>query len=195
MNNIALTAFARRQFTAGFVGTKITWPEDDFVEQVNNKYNNYPSKLVAGYADFCQLLFTDNFINAPTATAEITTANYQYLRSGYVARNEAELPVLTRWFELPLPAPTAETLVIVLYSKQQIEREEQQRSTPDFVFDAKWGIVSVMAQMSRHEEPMTPITMMRNALGAAAGGSGVAIDADKYSQAVQFWQQHAIIKG
>jgi len=41
---------------------------------------------------------------------------------------------------------------------------------------------------------MDPITMMRNALGKEYGGSGVALDADKYKESVTFWSAHALIK-
>ena len=38
---------------------------------------------------------------------------------------------------------------------------------------------------------MQPITMMRNALGADEGGSGVPLDADKYRESVAYWATHA----
>ena len=41
---------------------------------------------------------------------------------------------------------------------------------------------------------MPPITQIRNALGAAEGGSGVAIDADSYERAVRFWDNHASVR-
>lgn len=60
--------------------------------------------------------------------------------------------------------------------------------------DAPWGIISVKAQDVDHELPMQPITMMRNALGANEGGSGVPIDRDAYKASVKFWAEHAPIK-
>ena len=41
--------------------------------------------------------------------------------------------------------------------------------------------------------PMQPITMMRNALGRDQGGSGVALDAAKYEEAVDYWRRHATV--
>jgi hypothetical protein len=38
---------------------------------------------------------------------------------------------------------------------------------------------------------MAPVTMMRNALGVAAGGSGVPIDAEAYRRCVEYWSVHA----
>ena len=41
------------------------------------------------------------------------------------------------------------------------------------------------------EIPMAPITMMRNALGVAEGGSGVPLDRRAYSRSVAFWSANA----
>ena len=40
---------------------------------------------------------------------------------------------------------------------------------------------------------MTPITMMRNALGKEEGGSGVPLEREKYMESVKHWQTHAVI--
>jgi len=40
---------------------------------------------------------------------------------------------------------------------------------------------------------MQPITIMRNAL-ISEGGSGIAIDRQKYMQSVKYWSQHAIVR-
>ena len=60
--------------------------------------------------------------------------------------------------------------------------------------DAPWGIISVKAQSVDYELPMQPITMMRNALGADEGGSGVSLDREAYAKSVSFWSKHAPIK-
>ncbi len=57
--------------------------------------------------------------------------------------------------------------------------------------ESPWGIVSIKAQGMNKEIPMEPITMMRNALGKDEGGSGVALDKDKYAQSAEFWSKHA----
>jgi hypothetical protein len=89
-----------------------------------------------------------------------------------------------------LPAPEAEYLVIVLYSKEQLEKE----ATSEYVIDGDWGIVAILGQMSAVEEPMKPITMMRNALGMEEGGSGVPIDKEAYKKSVDFWSKNATVK-
>ena len=38
-----------------------------------------------------------------------------------------------------------------------------------------------------------PITVLRNALGKAEGGSGVPLDREKYMESVEYWKKHAVI--
>jgi hypothetical protein len=52
----------------------------------------------------------------------------------------------------------------------------------------------VKPQDADFETPMQPITVMRNALGKEHGGSGVALDREKYMQSVQFWSKFATLK-
>ncbi len=59
---------------------------------------------------------------------------------------------------------------------------------------APWGIISIKAQDENFELPMTPMTMMRNALGKEEGGSGVSIDREKYEAASTYWDTHAAIQ-
>ena len=59
---------------------------------------------------------------------------------------------------------------------------------------APWGIISIKAQGVPYELPMQPITMMRNALGKEEGGSGVALEREKYMASVAFWTKYASIK-
>jgi hypothetical protein len=56
-----------------------------------------------------------------------------------------------------------------------------------------WGIVSIKAQDVDFELPMTPITMLRNALGKEEGGSGVALDRQEYLASVRYWKDHATV--
>jgi len=66
-------------------------------------------------------------------------------------------------------APLARYLVVILYSREQMQREGD-------AVDADWGVVGCLATMEPQETPLAPITMMRNALGVAEGGSGVPLD-------------------
>jgi hypothetical protein len=117
---------------------------------------------------------------------EITPDNERFLRSGYEARAEGELPVLTRWFE-GIEAPVAAYLQVILYGAEQLRRE-------DDPVDADWGIVGCLATADREEPPMAPITMLRNALGVEEGGSGVPLDREAYLRSVDYWSRHANVR-
>lgn len=224
---IKITNFGKRHFESKSGGTKITdkTPED-FEIHLNNALENsrvvgsFSSieavqkalgvKIIDGYAPFCKLIAIPNFTNAKIGSMPIALENYQYLRSGYSARTESELPVMSRWFELPVPAPKAHYLMIVVYSRAQLIKEHKATETKKkkqlkslyvytpFEFEndktIKWGVVAILGQTHNNEEPMAPITMMRNALGVEEGGSGVPIDREKYEASVKFWSENAIVK-
>ena len=82
---------------------------------------------------------------------------------------------------------------MILYSREQIRKEAAAMDRTDEQ-TADWGIISLKAQSVDYELPMAPITMMRNALGADEGGSGVGLDRDAYAASVAFWAKHANIK-
>jgi len=205
---IKITEFGKRHFDKTFGGTKVL---DFTVEEFENKINNDEGisdtiiasnsvkditinlyedrvKWIPGYAPFCKLLVLENFTDARIGSIPITLENYQYLRSGYSARRDSELPIFSRWFELPISKSKADYLALVLYSKEQIIKE----GTTDF--DADWGVVAILGQSHSNEEPMKPETMLRNALGIEEGGSGVPLDRDQYLRSVDFWDKHATVK-
>ena len=184
---IALTQFARqRHFDTDFRGTKILdQSPDQFLAQVNRQYD--PKHFVNGYAPFCKHLFLPNFSEARLGVLPITPKNLVRLRSGYEARTESELPVLVRWFS-GLKAPKAAWLDVIVYSAEQLAAEG------DRIEPAEWGIVNLLAVAKPSEQPMTPMTMLRNALGIAEGGSGVPLDRAAYLESVQYWERHATIR-
>ena len=185
----------------------------EFEEIINSsKYynNNDESQLKDGYAPFCKHLFiTNDFTNAKVNVLEITKENEALLRTKYEARNEKELPVLTRFFPKELilggsdsssngvDLPVAKYLDLILYSREQIQKENaamnKGKSYSKEQDEAPWGIVSIKAQDVDYEIPMTPITAMRNALGKEEGGSGVPLDRDAYMAAYNYWNTHATI--
>jgi len=199
---IKITDFATRHFDPKFGGTKIL---DKSIEEFQSYIDEYfkgenltPTKpiFIDGYAPFCKLVAIKNFTDAKVGSLPITLENYQYLRSGYSARRESELPVFSRWFELPLSAPKAEYLMLVLYSKEQIDKENKENPDKIFYddFDADWGVVAILGQSHPNEEKMKPETMIRNSMGIEYGGSGVPLDKEEYLKSVTFWSENATVK-
>eukprot|EP00291_Cryptomonas_curvata_P025068 CAMPEP_0172156820 /NCGR_PEP_ID=MMETSP1050-20130122/3440_1 /TAXON_ID=233186 /ORGANISM="Cryptomonas curvata, Strain CCAP979/52" /LENGTH=200 /DNA_ID=CAMNT_0012825965 /DNA_START=181 /DNA_END=780 /DNA_ORIENTATION=+ len=193
---INLDAFARRQWKSDYKGLVIKgMSEDDLEAKVNELYHANPSGLKDGYAPFCKHLFVPCFL--PDATVEavpITPENRHLLRSDYEARKPEELPVLVRWFpKETVAAPAATYLDLILYSREQLIKENEAMGGPAGAADdaAPWGLISIKPQTVDYEIPMQPITMMRNALGKDQGGSGVTLDAAKYRDSVRYWAAHA----
>ncbi|MDE0856889.1 MAG: DUF3228 family protein, partial [Nevskia sp.] len=179
---IALTDFAiGRLFPRQKRGNTI---QDCSAEEFEQRLNQHPPlQVLDGYADFCKLHVHANWTSTRCQAIPITAGNRHLLRSGYDARSPAELPVLTRWFE-GVQAPVARYLIPILYSREQLHREGEK-------IRADWGVVGCLYTLLPEEIPMAPITMMRNALGVAEGGSGIALDRAAYQRSVDFWERHA----
>lgn len=194
---IRLDRFCFRQFDdPKYVGTQLTGTKEAFLERVQQQQAEL--ELVDGYAPFCKHVFVPNFLaGVKSPTVRLTEATRGLVVSEYQARTDKELPVLVRW----IPAarlgarPDATWLDLILYSKAQIVAECRAMGEADDTsgLDYDWGIISVKAQDEPRELPMTPITMMRNALGREEGGSGVPLDRAKYLQSVAYWQDHVTV--
>jgi hypothetical protein len=100
--NLAVDPFCARQFSESdssktYLGTVFSISIAEFEEVVNHRFKE--ENLVDGYAHFCKHIFIENdFTDATVNVLEITPENECHLRSRYEARNEKELPVLTRYF-------------------------------------------------------------------------------------------------
>ena len=107
-----------------------------------------------------------------------------------------ELAVLIRYFQLKdiKDIDKAKYLDIILYSREQIQLENKAMGMAKNPELAPWGIISIKPTNVNYETPMTPMTMLRNALGKEQGGSGISLDKEKYNQSVDFWKQHAELK-
>eukprot|EP00590_Aulacoseira_subarctica_P000597 CAMPEP_0172415242 /NCGR_PEP_ID=MMETSP1064-20121228/1705_1 /TAXON_ID=202472 /ORGANISM="Aulacoseira subarctica , Strain CCAP 1002/5" /LENGTH=175 /DNA_ID=CAMNT_0013152167 /DNA_START=400 /DNA_END=927 /DNA_ORIENTATION=- len=170
----------------------------DFTKIVNDRYCSNPAAFKDGYAPFCKHLFVPNFTDARVNVLPITKENEHLLRTKYDARNEKELPVLTRYFPKELLAeqstlPVAKYLDLILYSREQIKKENAAMGKDSRNSDEPWGIVSIKAQDVDYELPMQPITVMRNALGVEEGGSGKPLKREEYMEAYNYWNRHAIL--
>jgi len=193
---IRLTPFAvgtkagaeTRHFDSDFAGTKITtMTPDEFEAHINVAVLDTP--LQDGYAPFCKHLIipaiTDDQLSGIVA---ITDENRHLLQSGYRARRSSELPVLTRWFKAEdVEVPTVPYLDVILYSTDALKGE-------GIKIDGDWGVVSINSAMEACEDPMEPMTQVRNALGKEQGGSGHPLNEDAYMRGVEFWEGYANVK-
>lgn len=202
--SLAIDPFCYRQFAeheaaskSPYGGTVFSNSVEEFTAICNQRYAE--EDLKEGYAPFCKHLFVINdFTDAKVNVLEITKENEHLLRSKYEARNDKELPVLTRSFPRELlidekPLPTAKYLDLILYSRDQINKENDAQGDAGNPETAPWGIVSIKAQDADFELPMTPMTAMRNALGKEEGGSGIPINRESYMEAFNYWNDHANI--
>jgi len=213
---VIITEFCKRQFEHNASGTKITSTSpEDFERLLDDMYGDVITEKLGLLSEtvssvdspmvrvensdkpHCKYVIIDNFTNARVGTMQITNENYQYLRSGYSARREGELPVLSRWFELPMNPPKAKYLVLVLYSREQLEMEHNEfpetAGTP-FEMDSDWGVVAILGQRYRKVEPKVPVTEMRNALPLEEGGNNTPLDKEYYERSVSFWSNNAVVK-
>lgn len=193
VDDFCFRQFAEHEASQSYGGTVFSIGVAAFEKIVNERYDE--ALLKDGYAPFCKHLFVENdFTDATVNVLPITAENEGMLRTKYEARNDKELPVLVRWFAKELVGenlPKAKYLDLILYSRSQIDQENEAQGRPANACQAPWGIVSIKAQDADFELPMTPITAMRNALGKEEGGSGIPINRDAYMAAVDYWSKHA----
>lgn len=195
-----LDHFALRQWQdSNFAGTRMNCDQQEFVDKVHSHFNSGGKTLVDGYAPFCKHVFIPNEWSCTVGALPITDENKHLICSAYTRRRPEELAVLTRWFPADqVTATKAKYLDVILYSREQMIKEYEalpsKSGSADDLPQAPWGIISVKAQDENFELPMTPMTMMRNALGKEEGGSGVPIDREKYEAASQYWDTHAAIQ-
>lgn len=187
---IAMTDFARRNWEPGASGTLVLGVTP---EELVARCEAQGGPLIEGYAPFCKHMFLANDTPTRCGFAPITDENRGRLRSGYRARREGEMAVLERWFEDVEP-PVAKWLDVILYSHAQLVAEAADYPDEQPVPDCDWGVVSIIGVLEPAEPPMPPITQWRNALGRAEGGSGAAIDPEKYAAATAFWDAHAAVR-
>jgi hypothetical protein len=172
------------------------------------------------YIAFCKHLFLRNTLSDTLVAAdvEITTELLPRIKSAYESRTPNELSVLNRWIDvkdLIAPQKTAVWLDVILYSREQIRKENAGMRIAPFICrwcgnsnfhscsamgltpvetDVPWGIISVKVQNERKELPMTPMTVMRNALGKEEGGSGIPLVREEYMKSVEYWKNHVFVR-
>ena len=184
---VGVSSFVKRQYDLEFSGTKIS--EFDMLNlRKFAEYRLNTNKWKYGYAPFCRIVRINNIFNLEYPIIRISKMNQRFLRTEYKARTDSELPVLVRYFPKtsPIKKQIADYIDVILYSQLQMKKENDSTG-------ASFDIVSVNAEMAE-PVPMTPNTILRNALGIKYGGSGKKIDRDQYLQSVKFWSEHAIME-
>jgi hypothetical protein len=202
IKKIVLDPFCYRQFDKTKSKVYIDFDRELFADKINEIYISSQSSdnsvLKDGYAPFCKHIFVKNFTSIPPGYVEINDTNINLIKSCYEARTEKELPVLRRYINLEDISNNTPSIYldIILYSKEQIQKENQAmgNTDPNGEVDYDYGIISVKPQNEDYELPMDPITIMRNSLGIEEGGSGIKLDRNKYMQSVEFWTKHVLLK-
>ena len=173
-----LDSFALRQWKLDYVGTCMASTDKlQLLQRLESKFQESVSAgescLAEGYASFCKHIFIEN--EDPTiypGAIAITDDNKTELKSGYLARTEKELPVLSRWFEKAREEKEegeqskmmpAKYLDVILYSREQVMKEKAAMSAGDDEClppeSVPWCVISIKAQDEDYEIPMQPITM------------------------------------
>ncbi|KAG7340609.1 DUF3228 domain containing protein [Nitzschia inconspicua] len=200
--NLVVDPFCFRQFqeseaSKSYGGTVFSMTIQEFEDIANERYKE--EDLKDGYAPFCKHIFLKNdFAENVKVNVLPYSGNEALVRTEYAARNENELPVLQRFIPMdaiggPDKLPQAKYLDLILYSREQIQKENESMGKEAGTETAPWGIVSIKAQNEDFELPMNPITQMRNALGKDQGGSGIPLDREEYMKSVKYWEANVIV--
>ncbi len=208
--------FVMRQFRQDFAGTNLSKVVPaKLLDTINNMYGVTVGKkpgpdrdrphLMKSDWDFCKyLIFPNVEKDIKTQVLQLDLPIYPYIRTAYSSRTPDELPVLSRWAELPpgFSLPTANYVVCVLYSREQLALEYEKKQytgegdKPKFYMSeaADYGIVAIMGTVNPEADPMIPVTMMRNALGMEEGGNSAKLNRDLYMKSAKFWDEHVMVK-
>ena len=164
--NLVVDPFCFRQFqehsqSKSYGGTVFSQTVETFEEVVNSRFK--PEDLKDGYAPFCKHLFLVNDFTGSDARVNVlpVEGNEHLIRTEYAARNDREVPVLQRFIPMETVGgiedlPQAKYLDLILYSREQIRKENKSTGKPAGDETAPWGIVSIKAQMEDFELPMNP---------------------------------------
>lgn len=202
MKRMDYTTFSLRHFDENTKGTKIDLEDkDELLSCLNVELNKVWFKSDVG--DFCIYVSIENTFGVKSVVSPISKIKDRWVRSEYVKRQEGELPVLTRFAEVPFwfNIKDARNIVAVLYSREQLLIEHEATQTKngtnepfELDDDVDYGIVALLGSEHILPDPMTPITMMRNALGVDEGGNGVKLDNTQYMESYLFWSENILVK-
>lgn len=213
-NSVSINDFALRQLKLSFVGTQLTKEQlgaalevaqaemalDPWIRVQPIKGDNQKDIGQVVSVHFTRL--PQVVANLKCPIAKISTHNAQFLETKYEARREGELPALTRFFpegilntdigRQYLKLLPSHHLDIILYSQEQVQKEFDSNECPHPPTGSDWDLIAVNAELEV-SSPMSPSTMLRNALGEEHGGNGTSIDRQVYLASVEFWSKHALV--
>lgn len=191
---IYATDFAIKAHFEGGGGTQISLSPSEFCEILNAKIQAGESVIEDSPYPFCKYILISNFTDSKAGTLKITEDNSKYIRCAWKARREGELPFLSKQLLVPydFELPIATHLAVIVYSREQIQKEEASFKTGEQP-KGDYGIVAIQANMFQGVEPMTPATIIRNAMGKEYGGNGDAVDNKYLIEAEKFWAVHASV--
>jgi hypothetical protein len=172
----------------------VEYDKKEFLTKINNFYfENHNTHLANGFSPFCKHLMIPNFTRSKPHCIKLNNSNLKKVKTSYVSRGDDEVPVLTRYIPKDdLIRSRAKFINVVLYTREQIEREAAAKHAEDPNADADYDytIVSIKPQNEDLPTPLLPITIMRNGLGLEEGGSGTRFNRQKYRDSVKFWKEH-----
>lgn len=175
--------------------------KENFILELNKKiskgalsplHDNSEGKWIKGYAPFCRGIIINNWTRSLNSWRKKTKDVEHLGRFNYIGRNdkELEMPEYQLEDDGTITPQKAKYLHIILYNWKQMKLEN-----PDLEYNGiDWYIVCVKAQDVDYELPMTPITIIRNALGIEQGGSGVVINNLEYGKSVNYHKNNVRIK-
>jgi len=186
MTTLGINDFVVRQCQPDFTGTRLSHQDLNHIHGITGQ--NFKAGLIEmGDFAFSRIVVLRNQWEVRAAYALVTDDNRHLLQSEYVTRQDGELPYLSRFFKDVSTLPMASHLHVIMYSREQLEKEGASNTGSDF------DIISVQAEMGTDLAPMTPSTMIRNHMGHAFGGNGEELNTRAYKDSASFWSRHAMI--
>lgn len=186
---VGISQFVIRQTKDDFVGTKVTAEKLEKLRSMAEQKLNINVDVSEGYAPFCKVVTVrDMALKCPII--EITEENEPLLRTRYRNRNEdKELAYLSRHFPKgSVKLIRAHHISVILYTREQLEKEG------DAVTGSDYDIICINAEAENMDSPMTPVTIVRNALGTEYGGSDFPVDKEKHAESVAYWERYAMVE-
>jgi len=200
---IAFHNFLNRQFEKTASGTRLHNKDRAEYMTLFNKAAQFPGNVFTSDNDFCKYVIIENpFEDIKSPVMPLTLDLYPFIRTSYSARVEGELPVLTRFVQLPpgFDLPKANYLVGIIYTTEHLEKEHEANlyyegeKFRDFMdTSADYGLICVLGTVNAEADPYVPVTIMRNALGMSEGGNGVKLDREMYMKSVEFWSKNIMV--